>query len=260
MTLFFVVPDRKETGRGYLRWNSQSQNGLHRFPEKRFGNEEVVQELLLRRRRLLHGGVRERRLRLHLRRHGVGPEEIEKSLNESNPGNNGICGFFFEYPEISPEINVSNFTLFLDKTGEEININKLTEKEIIRAVFESKAFLLKLALEKFGIKNIEKVIVTGGSSKCFGFLQIISDVFNCEIYKLDNAETAALGAALRAYHGYSCQKNKKVVNMQSVIPFKKEDYNLIVKPRNEAHLAYREVLKQFSEGLEKLVQKYPYNK
>ena len=39
-------------------------------------------------------------------------EEIEKSLNESNPGNNGICGFFFEYPEISPEINVSNFTLF----------------------------------------------------------------------------------------------------------------------------------------------------
>lgn len=187
-------------------------------------------------------------------------EEIEKSLNESNPGNNGICGFFFEYPEISPEINVSNFTLFLDKTGQEININQIAEKEIIRAVFESKAFLLKLALEKFGIRNIEKVIVTGGSSKCFGFLQIISDVFNCEIYKLDNAETAALGAALRAFHGYSCQNNKKVVNMQSVIPFKKEDYSLVAKPQNEAHLAYREVLKQFSEGLEKLVQKYPYNK
>ena len=129
-----------------------------------------------------------------------------------------------------------------------------------QATMFSIAFLVRIKIEKFGIRNIEKVIVTGGSSKCFGFLQIISDVFNCEIYKLDNAETAALGAALRAFHGYSCQNNKKVVNMQSVIPFKKEDYSLVAKPQNEAHLAYREVLKQFSEGLEKLVQKYPYNK
>lgn len=187
-------------------------------------------------------------------------EEIEKSLNESKPGNDGICGFFFEYPEISPEVNVSNFALFFDSTGEEINVNKIAQKNIIRAVFESKAFLLKLVLEKFGIKNIERVIVTGGSSKSFGFLQIISDVFNCEIYKLDNSETAALGAALRAYHGYFCQKNKKAVKMQSVIPFREEDYNLVAKPRNEAHLNYREVLKQFSESLEKLVQKYPYGK
>jgi xylulokinase len=133
-------------------------------------------------------------------------EDVDKFLNESNPGNNGIIGFFFDYPEISPAINVENFSLFQGKNGEEINIEKLKNEEIIRAVMESKAFLLKLALEKFGIKHIEKVVVTGGSSKCKGLIQIISDVFNCEIYKLENMETAAIGAAFRAFHGYDAKE------------------------------------------------------
>lgn len=47
---------------------------------------------------------------------------------------------------------------------------------------------------------IEKVIATGGAAVNRAILQVMANVFGVDVYRLDTDNSAALGAALRAYH------------------------------------------------------------
>ena len=187
-------------------------------------------------------------------------ECLESLLTEENLNDNENIGFFFDFPEIAPQINVENFSFFQDKTKKEISIDKLTNQEIIQCLYESKAIILKLSLEKFGIKTIEKIIVTGGSSKSKGFLQIIANVFNCMIYKLDTEETAVLGAAYRAFHSLSCENNGNFLNIDDVITFNKQNYQVMAIPNPKRSIIYSELMKRYSSLLDELLKKFPYNK
>ena len=51
-----------------------------------------------------------------------------------------------------------------------------------------------------GVKTTE-VYATGGASGNRAILQILADVNNADVYQFEVAASAALGAALRAYHG-----------------------------------------------------------
>ena len=47
---------------------------------------------------------------------------------------------------------------------------------------------------------IERIIATGGAATNCALLQVMANVFGVDVYRLDVENSAALGAALRAYH------------------------------------------------------------
>ena len=49
-------------------------------------------------------------------------------------------------------------------------------------------------------RPIERIIATGGAAVNRAILQVMANVFGVDVYRLDVENSAALGAALRAYH------------------------------------------------------------
>jgi xylulokinase len=47
---------------------------------------------------------------------------------------------------------------------------------------------------------VEAIHATGGAAMNRAILQVLADVFGADVYRFDVSNSAALGAALRAYH------------------------------------------------------------
>jgi xylulokinase len=67
----------------------------------------------------------------------------------------------------------------------------------IRALLEGQFLNMKLHSEWMGIAT-ERIRLTGGASKNDGITQLVADVFQAPVERLDVANSAALGAALIA--------------------------------------------------------------
>ena len=57
----------------------------------------------------------------------------------------------------------------------------------------------------------EKIFATGGASDNAALLQVMADVMNCRVLRIEVSKSAALGAALQAAHGWltTADKNPK---------------------------------------------------
>lgn len=174
------------------------------------------------------------------------------------PGNDGNYGIFIEYPEIIPVIRKENFSLCIGKDGKEA---KLFEKpaHTLRALFESKIMSLKVNLEIFGLKDIKRVVVTGGGSKNQQILQIIADVFEVEVYVAGEGfveDSAAFGSCLRACHGYFCALANGFIHFSELFKDKKiGNFKLAASPRKEYQPVYAELLKNYQALEKKLEEK-----
>lgn len=52
--------------------------------------------------------------------------------------------------------------------------------------------------------GVRRVIATGGASANMAILQVLADVFGAPVYTAESANSAAVGAALRAAHSWAC--------------------------------------------------------
>jgi xylulokinase len=69
----------------------------------------------------------------------------------------------------------------------------------IRAVVEAQMMALALHSRWMGVR-ITTIYATGGASANRDILQVMADVFNADVLQLETGNSAALGAALRAFH------------------------------------------------------------
>ena len=69
----------------------------------------------------------------------------------------------------------------------------------VRAVVEAQMMSLALHSRWMGVK-ISTIYATGGASANRDVLQVMADVFDAEVLQLETGNSAALGAALRAFH------------------------------------------------------------
>ena len=72
-----------------------------------------------------------------------------------------------------------------------------SDEKVIREFIEAQFINMLLHSEWMGEK-IDRVILTGGASQNNEIAQIIADVFNAKIDRLEVSNSAALGAAMRA--------------------------------------------------------------
>lgn len=81
---------------------------------------------------------------------------------------------------------------------------------------------------------------------------MLADIFGCDVYtSKETSDGAALGACLRAFHGYHQQVNKISFD---VIWKRLPPHQLACRPNQQATAIYQQLLPKF-EQLEKLVIK-----
>ena len=106
------------------------------------------------------------------------------------PGNHGKLMLPYFEPENTPLVLTPGVKY-------NFNPNDATPAERIRAVLESQALSMRLH-SRWQQANFKRIRVTGGASKSPAFRQILADVFEAPIESIRVANSAALGAALRA--------------------------------------------------------------
>ncbi|KAI3899374.1 hypothetical protein MKW92_037396 [Papaver armeniacum] len=189
-------------------------------------------------------------------------------LEKTSPLNGGKLGFYYKDHEILPPLPVGFHRYVLDNfTGDSIEGLKEHEAEEfdgaseVRAVIEGQFLSMRAHSERFGMPNPPKrIIATGGASANQSILKSIAAIFGCDIYTVQRPDSASLGAALRAAHGWLCNNKGKFVPISCMYENKLEKTALSCKllmPAGDPQLLpkYTLLMKKRTEIEDRLVQK-----
>ena len=99
-------------------------------------------------------------------------------------------------PEITPLVAHPGLRRFgFDARDAGRNVRALVEGQMMAMANHAEA----LARRSLGEGRVDRIIVTGVDAANRALLQVMANVFGVDVYRLDVAHPAALGAALRAY-------------------------------------------------------------
>lgn len=125
--------------------------------------------------------------------HGLDWAAVGTMLEES-PGNDGCVMLPWIEGEITPPIAHAGPRRFgFDRYNAAANVRGLIEGQMMALANHSAAV---------SAAPIDRIIATGGAAVNRSILQVMANVFGVEVYRLDVENSAALGAALRAYHAH----------------------------------------------------------
>jgi xylulokinase len=121
-------------------------------------------------------------------------------LAQTKPGNAGAILLPWFDAEIVPRVNRPGIHRFgLDEKSAAANC---------RAIFEAQ--MLSMRLHSGWMKvSPKRIFATGGASNNPALLQVLADVMNCPVLRIEVSKSAALGAALQAAHGWLVAAGKK---------------------------------------------------
>jgi xylulokinase len=154
------------------------------------------------------------------------------------PGNNeGILLPWFE-AEIVPRVNRPGIHRFgLDENDAAANC---------RAIFEAQMLSMRLHSQWMQVAPA-KILVTGGASTDGALVQVLADVMNCRVERIEVAKGAALGAALQAAHGWLAASGQKAKWDQLVTGFTQPVPGSEVLPDRQAAKVYTKLLNKYAE-------------
>jgi xylulokinase len=162
--------------------------------------------------------------------------EFGKRVASTKPGNGGILLPWFE-PEIVPRMNQSGIRRF-----------DLDEKNIAancRAIFEAQMLSMRLHSQWMRVAP-KKILATGGASNNVALLQVMADVMNCRVERIEISKSAALGAALRAAQGWGAQSGEKLAWEKVVAGFVDPVPNSEIRPNPKAVGIYDKLIRKYA--------------
>jgi len=177
-------------------------------------------------------------------------DAFNKGLEDTPVGNDGNIGFYFLEAEITPRYNATGVFRF-NSDGK--RIQKFDSPSIeARAIIEGQILNMRLHAKGVGLDKPRRVIATGGASVNKTILQTMANVFGAPVYTADTANTAALGSAYRALHGYNSSIAGRYLPYNSIFPVGSSDFVLVAKPQSSAVSIYESMLDRYL-SLEKQV-------
>ncbi len=123
--------------------------------------------------------------------YGLGWQGFSEALGRTHPGLGGATMLPWFEPEITP--------LVLNPGVRRFDVDPDNADANVRAVVESQMMALALHSRWMGV-TINTIYATGGAAANRAILQVMADVFDAEVFQLQTGNSAALGAALRAFH------------------------------------------------------------
>lgn len=175
-------------------------------------------------------------------------ETFHALVAEMPAGNEGQIGFYIRDAEITPPIQKTGFVRF-DADGQ--RVEAFGAAADCRAVCESHFMSMRLHGENVGFEP-RRILATGGASVERGLLQIMSDVFGAPVYVASQSDSASLGAAYRALHGWRCEQGGGFVGFGEILSQVKP-LELAVEPNAEAHAVYSSMMDRYARLEQQLI-------
>ena len=117
------------------------------------------------------------------------------SFGTTPAGNDGNMMVPFYFPEITPRTLESR----VEFKGDDEFVNRKSFAKAVRAIAEAQLMNMKINSE-WTKADLKKIKVTGGASQCNGLCQTIADIFQTPVERFSVANSAGLGASIRAAH------------------------------------------------------------
>jgi xylulokinase len=133
--------------------------------------------------------------------HGLDWTGFSLALRQAPPGNGGGITLPWYEPEITPPVLAPGVRRY----GPE----HLDAPSDIRAVVEAQMMASGLHSAWMG-QRVEAIHATGGAALNHEILQVMADVHQADVYRFQESDSAALGAALRAWHGDSLRRGRRI--------------------------------------------------
>src|ERR1019366_2243313 len=92
----------------------------------------------------------------------------------------------------------------------------------------------------------EKILVTGGASNDRALLQVLADVMNCRVLRIEVSKSAALGAALQAAHGWLAATDKNPKWEKVIAGFTAPVAGSEIKPDKKAAQIYDQLVEKYA--------------
>jgi xylulokinase len=162
---------------------------------------------------------------------------FEAALRDTPPGNGGALMLPWFEPEIVPRVL---------RPGE--RRRGLTPDDAAascRAVVEGQMLAMRLHAAWMG-ERPTRIYATGGASRNNAILQVMADVQQCPVYRFRVGNSAALGAALRAWQAVELAGGTPVPWEEIVAGFAEPDAAGCVRPRAETEGVYTRALEQYA--------------
>ncbi|CAN6584297.1 unnamed protein product [Malus baccata var. baccata] len=161
-------------------------------------------------------------------------DRFTQALSNTLPLNGGKLGFYYNEHEILPPLPVGFHRYVLENFNGE-TLEGANEREVekefdgaseVRAVIEGQFVSMRGHAERVGMPSPKRLIATGGASVNRAILGVAACVFGCEVYTVQRPDSASLGAALRAAHGWLCNNNGSFVPFKCLYEHKSENASL----------------------------------
>ena len=172
-------------------------------------------------------------------------QDFGKVMNSTPPGNNGgILLPWFE-AEIVPRVNKPGIHRFdLDEKDAAANC---------RAIIEAQMMSMRLHSQWMKVAP-DCIYATGGASNDLAVLRVMADVMNCRVLRIEISKSAALGAALRAAHGWLVHSGEKPKWEEIVAGFTEPIPNSEIRPNPDAARIYDKLVEKYAACERKALQ------
>jgi len=121
---------------------------------------------------------------------GMSWDQFSEALRHTPPGNDGAMMLPWFEPEITPHVPNPGVHRYRLETA--------AAPAHVRAIVEAQVMALARHSEWMGVRP-RAIHAVGGAAVNAEILQVVADVFDTEVRRFENADAAALGAALRAF-------------------------------------------------------------
>ncbi|KAH6764942.1 xylulose 2 [Perilla frutescens var. frutescens] len=188
-------------------------------------------------------------------------------LLQTPPLNGGKIGFYYKEHEILPPLPIGEHRYVLENLNnslsglKELRVTEFDAPSEVRALIEGQLLSMRAHAEKIGMPSPpRRIIATGGASANKCILSSIASIFGCNVYTVQRPDSASLGAALRAAHGWLCNEKGAFVPIKCMYIDRLEHTSLNCKlsaPAGDQELVhnYTMLMKKRVEIENGLVQK-----
>jgi xylulokinase len=168
-------------------------------------------------------------------------------MAHSPVGNGGRIGFYLKEPEITPTILKTGIFRFdaSDRPAEAFEAPAEA-----RAVLEAQFLSMRLHGGRIGIRP-RTILATGGASVDPTVIRVMCDVFGAPVFVGDVPDSAAVGAAYRALHGWECRKQGVFVPFAELMAAAPA-FRRAAEPDAAVHAVYSAMLPRY-EALERRI-------
>ena len=183
-----------------------------------------------------NGSLAREKIRAH---YGIADwKQFGELVAQTPPGNDGGVLLPWFEAEIVPRVNQPGIHRF-DLDAKNVAAN-------CRAIFEAQMLSMRLHSQWMNVAP-EKVFATGGAANDVALLQVMADVLNCRVLRIEVGKSAALGAALQAAHGWLTVAGKNPKWEKLVAGFTAPVPDSEIRPNPKATRVYEKLVEKYAD-------------